>query len=138
MKNYSRILVAIVFLLGVGVTAKAQTRELIVVKLPFQSTVKGGTLPAGTYTVSRLSNDDSGPLVFTNHESGTSVFVLPAVHESAFGDKPQVSFQRVAGEQFLTTIETGTYTYYFPISHSAILEAVAKSHNSVSASGGSD
>jgi hypothetical protein len=138
MKKYAKMLFAIAFLLGVGATAKAEMRELVVVKLPFESTVGGKTLPAGTYTVSRLSNDGSGPLMLTNHESGTSVFVLPAVRESGSEDKPQLSFKRVGGEQFLNTIETGSSTYYFPISHSAILEAAAKSHNSVSAAGGSN
>jgi hypothetical protein len=138
MKKYARILVAIAFLLGVGVTAKAQMRELIVVKVPFDSTVEGRALPAGTYTVSRLTNDNSGPLMVTNRDSGSSVFVLPAMHESTSGNKPEVSFERLGGVQFLNTIETGSYTYYFPISKSAILEAAAKSRNSGSVAGGSN
>jgi hypothetical protein len=138
MKKYARILVAVALLLGVGVTAKAEMRELIVVKLPFDSTIEGRALPAGTYTVSRLTNDNSGPLMFTNHKSGSSVFVLPTMRESTSGNKPEVSFERLGGEQFLNTIETGSYTYYFHISHSTILEVAAKSVNSGSAAGDSD
>jgi hypothetical protein len=138
MRKYARILIAVAFLLGVVVTAKAEMRELVVVKLPFDSTIEGGVLPAGTYTVSRLTNDNSGPLMFTNHESGTSVFVPPATRESSSGNKAVMTFERVGGEQFLSTIETGSYTYSFPISHSAMMEAAAKSSNSGSVAGGSN
>jgi hypothetical protein len=138
MKKYARILVAIAFLLGVGVTANAESRELVVVKLPFESVIGGKMLPAGTYTISLLTHDNSGPLMFTSHESGNSVFVLPALSESASGDKSQVSFQRAGEEHFLNAIETPSYTYHFAVSQTAIMEAAAKSHNSDSVAGGSN
>jgi len=59
MKNYARILVAAAFVLGLSGTAKAASQEAIVVKLPFEFVVDGKTLPAGTYTVRRMSNDHS-------------------------------------------------------------------------------
>ncbi len=42
MKKYARILVAVTFLLGLGVAANAETRAEVVVTLPFQFVV-GGT-----------------------------------------------------------------------------------------------
>jgi hypothetical protein len=55
MKKYARILVAVAFLLGLGVTANAELQAEIVVTLPFEFVVGGKTLPAGTYTVKRFS-----------------------------------------------------------------------------------
>jgi hypothetical protein len=56
MTRYVRLLVAITLLFGLGVAAKAETPADIVVTLPFGFVVDGKTLPAGTYTVSRLSD----------------------------------------------------------------------------------
>jgi hypothetical protein len=138
MNKYAKFLVAIAFFFGIGATANAELRELVVVKLPFESVIGGKTLPAGTYTVSRLSNDNSGPLMVTNHESGNSIFVLPAAGESASRDKSKVSFQRAGDEKFLNAIETQSHTYYFAVSRRAIMEAAAKSSNNGSAAGGSN
>jgi hypothetical protein len=137
MKKYARILVAITFLLGLGVAAKAEIRGEIIVALPFEFVVGGRTLPAGTYTVSRLSDDNRDPLILTSHDNGASVFVLPSGIESASADKPQMGFQRVGERQFLSTIQTTWDVYHFPISHSVIMEAAAKSRDNVSVSGSS-
>jgi hypothetical protein len=48
MKNqYLRILLAVVCFAGMGITAAAQGRDLIVVTLPFPSVASGKMLPAG-------------------------------------------------------------------------------------------
>ena len=65
MNKYARSIVAITFLVGLGVAAKAETRAEIVVTLPFGFEFGGKTLPAGTYTVSTLSRDKVGPLMLT-------------------------------------------------------------------------
>jgi hypothetical protein len=69
MKRYVRLLVAITFLFGLGVAAKAETRAEIVVTLPFGFVVGGKKLPASTYTVSRWSGDN---LVFGKLRNSTS------------------------------------------------------------------
>jgi hypothetical protein len=68
MKKYAKILVAVTFLLGLGVAAKAETRPEIIAKFPFQFMVGGKTLPAGTYKVSRLGDDPLSPLMLTNDD----------------------------------------------------------------------
>lgn len=93
MKKYASILLTFIGLLGLGVTAKAEIRGEIVVTLPFEFVVSGKTLPAGTYTVSRLSDDKFGGLILSSYENHTSVFVHPIEIESASADKPQVSFE---------------------------------------------
>ena len=137
MKKYAKILATIAFLAGCGIAANAEMRDDIIVKLPFQFVVGGKTLPAGTYKVSHLTNGNSGPLILTSRDNGTSVFVLPYVSESTSADNPQVSFQRVGEEHFLSAIQTTWETYYIPVSHSGLMEAAAKLHNSGMSSGGS-
>ena len=137
MKKYARLLVAITFLFGLGVAAKAETPPEIVVTLPFGFVVGGKTLPAGTYTVSRWSGDKFGSLMLTSHGNRASVFLLPSRIERASADKPQVSFQRVGEQYFLSTIQTTFDIYQIPISHSAMMDAAAKVRDSGMSSGGS-
>ena len=66
MKKYARILVALSFLLGLGVAAEAEIRPEIIVTMPFEFVVSGKTLPAGTYTASRLFYTDLRMLQLTS------------------------------------------------------------------------
>jgi len=136
-KKYATILVAIICFLGLGVAAKAQTRNEIVVTLPFEFVVSGKTLPAGTYTVSRFADDKFEGLILSSYENRTSVFVHPVEIESASGDKPQLNFERVGGQNFLSRIQTTKDVYNIPVSRSVIVEAVARSRDNGSASGSS-
>jgi hypothetical protein len=137
MKKYARCLVAITFLCGLGVAAKAETRAEIAVTLPFEFVAGGKTIPAGTYTVSRLSGEKLDGLVLTSYDKHISVFVRPNEIESATPDKPKVSFQRVGDQNFLSSVQTTWAVYRFPVSRSAIMEAAARSRNNASASGSS-
>jgi hypothetical protein len=138
-KKYASILFTLICLLGVGVAAQAQTRGEIVVTLPFEFVISGKTLPAGTYTVSRFSDDKNDGVILSNRdsESGKSVFVHPIETEDTSADKPQVSFERVGELHFLTRIQTSHDVYKIPVSRSEILEAAARPHDNGSASGSS-
>jgi hypothetical protein len=138
MKKYSRIMVAVAFVIGLSGVAKAASQEGIIVKLPFEFVVDGKTLPAGTYTVRHASNDNSGPLLLTSIDTGTSVFVAYQESESASNDKPEVGFKRVGDQHFLSTIQTTIDIYQVRVSPSTITEDTAKLSNSVSSSGGSE
>jgi hypothetical protein len=138
MKKYARILVAAAFVLGLSGIAKAASKEGIIVKLPFEFVVDGQTLSAGTYTVRRLSSDNSGPLILTSIDNGTSVFVAYHLSENASDDQPKVSFQLAGQKNFLSTIQTAFDVYHIRVSPSEITEATAKLSNSVSSSGGSE
>jgi len=137
MNKYARIIVAITLLVGLGVAAKAETRDDIVVTVPFEFVVGGKTLPAGTYKVSHLSLDKFSTLLLTSRDNGTSAFMLPFESESASADKPSVSFQQVGDQHFLSTIQTTWDVYHIPESDSAIMEAAAKSRDNVSVLGSS-
>jgi hypothetical protein len=135
MKKYARNLVAVTFLLGLSVAANAETRSQVVVKLPFAFVASGITLPAGTYTVKRFSQQPFDTLMLTSDDKGTSVFVRPVEMEEASDDKPKVSFHKVGEQHFLTAIETADYIYNFTVSKSVLLEAAAKQPDTVPASG---
>ena len=136
MKQYARLLATLTFLIGCGVAANAEMQNDVIVNLPFDFVVNGTTLPAGTYTVSHSTGDGSGLLKLTNRDKGTGVFVLPKVSESAHFANPHMSFQRVGEERFLSEIRTASETYYISVSRSRIMEAAAKSRESVSAVAG--
>jgi hypothetical protein len=140
MKNYAKILVVITFILGLSGASKAESQDGIIVTLPFKFVVGGKTLPAGTYTMRNAYDDPSGPLMITNHDGSTSVFVLPYVSESASTEKPELDFQRGGEEHFLSTVHSAWRIYHLPVSQSALTEAIAAAHNggSSSASSGSE
>jgi hypothetical protein len=139
MKKYAKILVAIVFILGLSRAGNAEGQDGIIVTLPFKFVVSGKTLPAGTYTMRNVSDDPSGLLMITNHDTSKSVLVLPYVSESASTDKPELEFRRGGEEHFLSTIHTALRNYRIPVSQSALTEAVAAaSRNVAPVSGGSE
>jgi len=135
MKKYARILVAVAFLLGLGVTANAEIQPEIVVTLPFEFVAGGKTLPAGTYTVKRFSQQPFDSLILTSYDNGVTVFARPVEMEGASTGKPQVSFRKVGDQRFLSAIQTEDYVYNFSVSRSVILEAGLKPHDTVSVSG---
>ena len=138
MNKYARILVAIAFILGLSGAVKAESQDGIMVTLPFKFVVGGKTLPAGTYTVRNASDDPSGALIITNHDSRKSVFVLPYVSESASTGQPELDFQRGGDEHFLSTVHTAWRIYRVPVSQSGFTEAVAASRINAPVSGGSE
>jgi hypothetical protein len=64
--------------------------------------------------------------------------VLSTTVESTQADKPEVSFEQVGGQHFLSKIETADHVFTIPVSRSEILEAAARSHSGASSSGRSD
>ena len=135
-----RILVVLVGFAGLGVAAKAQVVDQIVVKIPFQFVVAGTTLPAGTYRVRRVWDETSESLILSSYENNAGVIVLPTEVKSAPTDKTQVSFETAGDEHFLSKIETANNAFTIPVSRAAILLAMGKSHTGApsGSSGGTD
>jgi hypothetical protein len=135
MKNqYLRILIAVLCFAGMGITAAAQGRDLIVVTLPFPSVASGKMLPAGKYIVSRVSDDKLEGLILSSYDTHASIIVHPIDVEDASEDNPQVSFTRVAGQNFLSSIRTAYDIYNLPLSRPAIMEAAIRSRQHTHAS----
>jgi len=134
-KHYLRILLALIGIAGLGTAAKAQ-EDHIVIKIPYAFVVSGKTLPAGTYTVTRVSDSEIRALVLNNFEERASTIVLATTIESNYATKSDVSFEEVGGQLFLSKIQTGDHLFTIPVSRAEILlEAAAKSHSGTPATG---
>src|SRR5216684_10610 len=100
-KKYASILAAIICFLALGVAAKAQIRGEIVVTLPFEFVVSGKTLPAGTYTVSRFSDDKSSGLILSKIQTTNDVYNIPVsrsvIVEAAAGSRDNGSASGSSG-----------------------------------------
>jgi hypothetical protein len=140
MKKYTRIIVALTFLLGLGVGANAQTRAEIAVTLPFEFVAGKTTLPAGKYIVKRISEQPFDVLMITSYDTGTTVFVEPTEMENASAYKPNLRFRTVGEQHYLSQIQTAEYVYNFHVSPPVTLAAAAKPSGTVpvSGSGGSN
>jgi hypothetical protein len=136
-KHYLRILIALIGVAGLGVAAKGQVVDQIVVNIPYEFVVAGKTLPPGAYRVKRLTDADPGSLILSSFESRAGVMVRSTSVESTQA-KPEVSFEQVDGQHFLSEIKTADHVFTIPVSRSEILEAAARSHTGTSASGRSD
>ena len=111
MKKYARVLVAVTSLLGLSVAANAEIRGVVKVTLPFEFVASGKTLPAGTYTVSRVSPEVNRALVIRSNDN--SVFMLPLFFDGnpvsvngVSADRAELGFEHVGDKYFLTDVET--------------------------------
>ena len=134
-QQLASVLLIIISLFGLAAGAKAETRPEVTVNIPYEFVAAGRTLPAGTYTVSRLSDDRFGGLSITNHDAGTGVFVVPNQFESQSGVDAKVRFEKVGNTYFLRAIETSTGVYTLPLPRSAVLMAKAAHTDGMTASG---
>jgi len=136
-KHYLRILLALIGVAGLGMAAKAQEVDHIVVKIPYAFVASGKTLPAGTYTVTRVSDSNTRALVLSNFAERVGVLVIASQLENSFADKSSVSFEQVGGQIFLSQIQTADHLFTIPVSRAEILEAAAKSHSGTPVTGAS-
>ena len=137
-KHCVRILSAFFGLAALAVASKGQTPDQIVVKIPYEFVAGGKTLPAGTYKVNRVSENNQRALTISSFENHAAVFVLSSEVASRSGaEQPSVSFQQVGEQHLLSKIETADHVYTIPVSRAAILEAAMKNNNGTSMSGSS-
>ena len=137
-KHCLRILIALIGVAGLGMAAKAQVVDQIVVNIPYEFVVAGKTLPPGTYRVNRLSDIHPEVLILSSFESRAGLMIRSTAVESTRAYKPEVSFEQIDGQHFLSKIETTDHVFTIPVSRSEILEAAARSHSGTSASERSD
>jgi hypothetical protein len=136
-KQYLRIVIALIGFVSLGITARAQTVDQVVVNIPFEFVVAGKTLPAGNYRVNRVSDTNSRALVLSSFENEVSALILPTEVASRLDDKAKLTFEQVGDEHSLSKVETTDHVFTIPVSYAEILEAAGRSSSGTSASGSS-
>jgi hypothetical protein len=126
-KYFVGVLAAVFGMAAFAVAGQATTSDQLVVNIPYEFVVGGKTLPAGTYRVSRLSDSNVGELALINVDQHASVLLSASEWEDVHADKPELQFQQIAGQHFLSTIKTAEHVFAIPVSKSAVMEAM-KSH----------
>ena len=113
-KSYLTVVFTLTCLLGLGISARAQDADKIAVNIPFEFIAGGDTLPAGTYSLSRVSPEVSRALAIRNCDN--SVFLLPMVFDGAPADHAERSFEHIGDKYFLSKVETlaGIYSIRTP------------------------
>jgi len=140
MNKYGvRILSAFIGLAALATTVKSQVVDELVVNVPFEFVVAGKTLPAGTYKVGRVSDQNERELFFSgleNQHEGVLFISGDVSHRPE--DKPGLSFQEVGGQHLLSKIETVDHVFAIPVSIAKNLETAKKTpSNSGSRASGS-
>jgi hypothetical protein len=130
------MLLTLASLMGLGVSAVGLEQREVVVTVPYDFVAGGTTLPAGTYAVSRVSDNRLGGLNLNSYETNSSAFVLPNQFDGHPLDNTKVTFEQVGDMHFLRSIETrdGVYTFALP----RVMNLVARTkqqHDTMSSSG---
>jgi hypothetical protein len=124
-------------LLGVGVSARAQNADAVVVSVPFEFVAGGATLPAGEYRVSRVNPGVSRELAINGYDKGNA-FLLPLTFDNGFATQPTLSFEQVGGKYFLSRVKTlgGVYTMAAPRERIMLGQSNTASPGASSSAGG--
>jgi hypothetical protein len=139
-KSFLTVVFTLTCLLGMGISAHAQDLDKIAANVPFDFVAGGETLPAGTYSVSRVSSE--GPRSLVMRSDNNSVFLLPmffdgdpAVGNGASADHAELSFEHVGNKYFLSKVETLEGVYAFRTPRAMTQVAQMKDHGTASSSG---
>jgi hypothetical protein len=131
--SYFTALLTLTCLLGLGISARAQDTEGVRVNVPFEFVAGGTTLPAGTYTVGRLSLDAHSGIAISSY--GNEAFVFPISVDGTRAGQPKLSFEHVGDKYFLSEAETPGGVYTFALPRAMVALAQAKDQGTVSSSG---
>jgi hypothetical protein len=132
-KSYLTVALTLTCLLGMGISARAQDTEGVRVKVPFEFVAGGTTLPAGTYTVGRLSVNTHPVITITTYDNGT--FVVPIAIGGSPAGQPKLSFEHVGGKYFLSEADTPAGVYTFALPRAMVALAQIKDLGTVSSGG---
>lgn len=92
-----------------AVAASAQNQRSLVVNVPFDFSVKGKTLPAGEYIVSRGSDAESSAMIIERKDGKASAVVLTMLVDSREMQKEsRLVFNRYGDRYFLSQVWTAS------------------------------
>jgi hypothetical protein len=132
-RSHLTVVLTLASLLGLGISARAQDARTVVTNVPFEFVAGGQAFPAGTYSVSRLS-DSPSVLVIRSYDHST--LLLPVVFDGVSADHAELSFEHVGDKYVLSKVGTpeGAYTIATPPAMTRV--AQMKDHDTMSSSGG--
>ncbi|HET9308426.1 MAG TPA: hypothetical protein VFO46_20580 [Candidatus Sulfotelmatobacter sp.] len=133
-KSYLAAVLMFMCLLGVGVSARAQDADAVVVSVPFEFVAEGATLPAGNYRVSRVNPGVNRELSISGYNNGNA-FLLPLAFDNGPSNGPTLSFEHVGGKYFLSKITTLSGVYTMQPSREMVLLGKSSTQGAMSASG---
>jgi hypothetical protein len=132
-KSYSTIVLILACLCGLGISARAQDIANVAVNIPFEFVAGGQTLPAGTYIISRISDQMSSALLIRSNDS--SVFLFPIVFNEVPADHTELSFEHLGGKHFLIKVGTLSGAYAIRTPRPTTQVAQIKDQGAMSSSG---
>ena len=133
-KQCASILLTLTSLVGLGASAVGQKQEAIVT-VPFSFMASGQTLPAGKYSISRVSEAQLGGLSIRSRENGVGVFVLANHFDGDLVASSKVTFEQLGNVRYLRTIATDGGVYAIAAPRTINFVAESKQHDGLSASG---
>jgi hypothetical protein len=134
-KQYFTVLLALSGFFGLGAGAQAQERGRVVAKIPHEFVAGGKTLPAGTYTVTRISSYKERPMEIRNIENPQDRALLEPIYSDAAVDHAAVSLKRVGDTYYLLRVATSGGTYNLRVPKTANTLARVKQGDAMSAAG---
>ena len=132
-KSYLAAVLTLTCMLGLGITARAQDVDKVAVKVPFEFVAGGQTLPAGTYNVTRASDQAFPALVIRS--SNNSAFLLPMFFDGVSADHAELNFEHVGGKYFLSEVKTPAGVYAIRTPRPMTQVAQMKDQGAMSSSG---
>ena len=104
-KNFFLAVVSFVLSISGLTTARAQVVDTVEADIPFGFTINDTTLPAGEYSIRRVSPENPGVMVISSKEGHKNVlFVVNSAQAKTEPHKTELIFDRVGDQYFLSEI----------------------------------
>jgi hypothetical protein len=133
-KSYLTAVLTLTGFLGIGMGARAQDVDAVVVTVPFEFVAGGATLPAGEYRVSRVNPSVNRELAISGYDKG-SAFLLPLAFDDGPTERPTMSFEHRGDRYYLSGIKTLSGVYTIAVPRTKVAVAQVKDQVTVPSSG---
>lgn len=116
-KSYFAAVLTLTCVLGIGINARAQDVDGVVVTVPFEFVAGGATLPPGEYKISRIYPGLNRDLAISGYHKGGALLIPLMFEEKSDTDgQPKLRFEHTGGRYVLSAIKTlgGVYSIAAP------------------------
>jgi hypothetical protein len=123
------MILAASLLVGTAMTAVAQDK--VHVNVPFDFTVRGTTLPAGSYTITRV-REDNPELLSIRSADGRQLLAFTTGMDSSPATAGSLVFHRYGEAYYLSEVKTAKGKYTFPRSRPERISAANETASEIS------